>query len=152
MADGRYFDRYHYRMADHVSEKKRSYIMSRVPSKNSRPEMAVRKALHERGLRYRLHRKDLPGTPDIVFPKQQVAIFVHGCFWHGHDGCAKSRLPTTRREYWAAKIGRNRERDWQAIATLNRLGWETEVIWQCEVKKTPRLIEFADTFVTRIKG
>lgn len=139
-------------MADHVSEQKRSYIMSRVPSKNSLPELAVRKALHARGLRFRLHRHDLPGTPDIVFSRQKIAIFVHGCFWHGHDGCSKSRLPATRQEYWSIKINRNRERDAENLISLSNLGWQSEVIWGCEVKNPERLEEFVDHVWGRIRS
>ena len=139
-------------MADHVSEQKRSYIMSRVPSKNSMLELAVRKALHARGLRFRLHSQGLPGTPDIVFSRQRIAIFVHGCFWHGHSGCSKSRLPGTRRKYWSTKINRNRKRDAENLNSLTNLGWRSEVIWGCEVKDPERLERFVDRVWGRIQN
>ena len=125
---------------DHVSEARRSYIMSRVPSKHSMPELRVRRALHAAGYRFRLHRRDLPGTPDIVLTKYRTALFVHGCFWHGHTDCSKARLPKTRPGYWAAKQRGNRERDLIAQRALIRLGWNPVVVWQCETAHQEALL------------
>ncbi len=105
---------------DKFSKEKRSEIMRSVGQKNTGPELAVRKLLHTLGYRFRLHRKSLPGTPDIVLPKYRAAIFLHGCFWHGHD-CPKGKLPETRKEFWRAKIDCNRERDSKAIAALKAI-------------------------------
>lgn len=123
----------------------RSRVMQAVKATNTGPELAVRRFLWSVGLRYRLHVKALPGSPDIVFPSKRIALFVHGCFWHGHDGCPRYRIPKTRTEYWAAKIARNRVRDRQSSAALDVLGWTTLVIWECEVKKLGRLNELALT-------
>ena len=122
-------------MADHVSTEKRSEIMRAVKSKDTTPEMAVRKLIFSMGYRYRLHRKSLPGTPDLVFPARKKAIFVHGCFWHGHH-CKKGKLPKSRQEYWAPKIRRNRERDAAVLVQLRRLGWSSFRVWQCQLKNT----------------
>lgn len=119
---------------DRVSEEKRSYIMSRVRGKDTQPEIIVRKMLHKKGVRYRLYRSDLPGKPDIVIPKRKLIVFIHGCFWHGHEGCRKGSLPKSKVEYWRKKIEANKERDKNTIAQLNELGWETAVIWQCETR------------------
>lgn len=120
-------------MIDKVSEEVRSYIMSSVKNKDTAPEMIVRKLLHSLGYRYRLHRKDLPGSPDVVFGKRKKAIFVHGCFWHGHD-CKYGRKPQSNVDYWGPKIQNNQTRDAEALARLDALGWKTLVIWQCELK------------------
>lgn len=114
--------------------------MSAVPTANTSAEVAVRRALHRLGLRFRLNRRDLPGRPDIVLPKHRTAIFVHGCFWHSH-GCAKGRPPKSRLDYWGPKLARNTERDAEALAALGSLGWRTAVIWQCELKGPEALEE-----------
>ena len=124
---------------DRVSSERRSFIMSQVPSANSSPELLVRRMLHRSGLRYRLHVKSLPGRPDIVFSRLRLAIFVHGCFWHGHRHCRKGRLPKSRLEYWAPKIAANRERDMRASDLLKQQGWKVEYIWQCESKERTHL-------------
>lgn len=105
--------------------------MQSVKSKDTKPEMAVRRLLHSRGYRYRLHRKDLPGKPDIVFPGRKKAIFVHGCFWHWH-GCAKGQLPKSRLDYWQPKLAKNIERDRTKQEQLESQGWQVLVVWQCE--------------------
>ncbi|MDE0412570.1 MAG: very short patch repair endonuclease [Gammaproteobacteria bacterium] len=108
--------------------------MQQVKQSNTAPELAVRKFLFSRGYRYRLHRKSLPGNPDIVFPSRRKVIFVHGCFWHGHQDCSRSTLPRTRLAYWRGKIEKNRERDAFSITALQQLGWGVYVIWECKVK------------------
>ena len=125
-------------MTDRVSESRRSYIMSRVGSKDTAPEMTVRRLLHGLGYRYRLHARALPGTPDLCFPARHRAIFVHGCFWHGH-GCRYGRLPKSRVDYWEQKIAANRRRDQDRIVRLAALGWSALVVWQCETRDTALL-------------
>jgi DNA mismatch endonuclease (patch repair protein) len=115
----------------------RSEIMANVGTKDTRPEMIVRRHLHALGYRYALHRRELPGRPDLVFPGRRAVIFVHGCFWHGH-GCRWGRLPKTRLDYWAPKIAANVERDGDAAKRLTALGWRTHVVWQCSLLKPPR--------------
>src|SRR5271166_1258732 len=112
--------------------------MSRVGGKDTAPEMIVRRMIHAEGYRYRLHRKGLPGKPDLVFPGRCKALFVHGCFWHGH-GCKIGRPPKSRPEYWEPKITRNRQRDAQNLAGLESLGWKVLTVWQCETKDTEAL-------------
>jgi DNA mismatch endonuclease (patch repair protein) len=114
--------------------------MQSVGTKNTGPEVAVRRALHALGLRFRLHRKDLPGSPDIVLPKWGTAIFVHGCFWHGH-GCAKGQPPKSRQEYWVPKIETNRQRDRQSEDRLRQLGWNVLTVWQCETRDAGTIAE-----------
>lgn len=108
--------------------------MRRFRGKDTKPEVLVRRALHRAGRRFRLHRKDLPGRPDIVLPRDKVAIFVHGCFWHAHEGCPASRIPRTKPEFWREKFRRNRERDLEVQEELRTLGWTPLTIWECEVK------------------
>ena len=120
-------------MADIVDKATRSRMMSGIRGKDTKPEMIVRRALHKAGYRYRLHVKDLPGKPDIVLPKYRTAIFVHGCFWHGHD-CYLYRLPSTRSDFWRTKIGKNRERDAAAANALESKGWRTAIVWECSLK------------------
>jgi len=120
-------------MTDRLTSEQRSRNMSRVRGKDTKPEWVIRRLLHGMGFRYRLHRRDLPGSPDIVLPKHRVAVFVHGCFWHGH-GCHLFRWPATREEFWKAKIARNAERDAEALAALNVAGWRTLVVWECAIK------------------
>lgn len=108
--------------------------MASVGSKNTGPELVVRRALHKLGFRFRLHRKDLPGCPDLVFPKLKKIVFVHGCYWHGHR-CDYGSLPKTRVSFWKAKIAGNRERDRRVRAQLKKLGWRTFIVWQCQLRK-----------------
>jgi DNA mismatch endonuclease (patch repair protein) len=107
--------------------------MRRVPATGSAPEMKVRRAVHRAGFRYRLHRADLPGKPDLVFPRYRLAVFVHGCFWHWH-GCKRSRMPEANHDYWSAKIARNVARDTRSLAALREQGWESRIIWECELQ------------------
>jgi DNA mismatch endonuclease (patch repair protein) len=114
--------------------------MSRVASKNTTAELRVRSAAHALGLRFRLHRRNLPGTPDLVFPKRRLALFVHGCFWHRHEGCKKATGAKSRVAFWEAKFKRNVERDGENRSELERLGWRVETIWECDTKMPDRLI------------
>ncbi|MCP5102054.1 MAG: DNA mismatch endonuclease Vsr [bacterium] len=119
---------------DVFSKEKRSRIMARVRGKNTRPELKVRSLLHRLGYRFRLHRSDLPGNPDIVLPKHKKAVFVHGCFWHGHSGCPRARRPSTNKKFWNEKLDKNIARDKKTISELTMLGWDSLVIWSCETK------------------
>ncbi|WP_448204334.1 very short patch repair endonuclease [Azospirillum sp. sgz302134] len=125
----------------------RSKIMRAVKSRDTGPEMKVRRLVHGLGFRYRLHRKDLPGKPDLVFATRRCVIFVHGCFWHGHDCPRGNRMPQTNAEYWSAKISRNRERDISVIDALKQKEWSPLIIWECELKDLPRLEERICTFL-----
>ena len=127
-------------MTDHVSPQVRSAIMRSVHTKGSAPEMAVRKVLHRLGYRYRLHDSRLPGSPDLVFPKRRKAIFVHGCFWHGHD-CKWGRPPKSNIRYWVDKIEKNKKRDSLVCRQLFQTGWAYEIVWQCQLKKMEEVIE-----------
>lgn len=119
---------------DTVDKTTRSRIMRSVRQKDTEPELLLRKALHGMGFRYRLHDKKLPGSPDLVFPKYKVVIFVHGCFWHRH-GCKQTTTPSTRKEFWNAKFKTNIERDNQNVRDLEDAGWRVMVVWECELKK-----------------
>jgi DNA mismatch endonuclease, patch repair protein len=126
-------------VADVHDKATRSYNMSMIKGKNTKPEMIVRKFLHANGFRYRLHVKELPGKPDIVLPKYRTVIFVHGCFWHGHSGCKYFVIPKTRTEWWLNKINKNIQTDKNAFISLKEDGWHIINIWECELKR--RLIE-----------
>ncbi|MBI3145218.1 MAG: DNA mismatch endonuclease Vsr [Pseudogulbenkiania sp.] len=119
---------------DKISSEQRSRLMSKIRGKNTSPELKIRKMLHTAGYRFRLHRKDLPGRPDIVLPKHKLCIFVHGCFWHSHPGCKRSTIPQTNREFWEQKLASNRARDIANISALQQAGWRVCVIWECEVR------------------
>jgi DNA mismatch endonuclease (patch repair protein) len=131
---------------DTRSPEQRRRIMQAVGTKNTGPEMKVRRILHALGLRFRLHRKDLPGKPDIVLPRHRKVIFVHGCFWHAH-GCAKGQPPKSRSDYWLPKLARNVERDRTKKEHLESLGWKVLVVWQCEIKETEQLTARLQAFV-----
>lgn len=120
--------------SDVFDEATRSAVMRRVKGRDTTPELKVRRALTALGARYRLHRGDLPGKPDIVMPGRRLAVFVHGCFWHGHDCARGSRVPKDNRDYWVGKIERNRARDANSCEALAALGWRVETIWECELK------------------
>ena len=117
----------------------RSRNMSAIKSKNTKPEIAVRKMLHALGYRFRLHRKDLPGSPDIVLPKYKTVIFVHGCFWHRHENCKYASTPKTRKEFWESKFKANVKRDKEIQEKIKNIGWQSVVIWECEIKSTKQI-------------
>ena len=119
---------------DTVTPEHRSKIMSMIKGKNTKPEMIVRSVCHQMGLRYRLHRKDLPGKPDLVFPKHRLCIFVHGCFWHRHPDCKYAYTPKSRLDFWLPKLMKNVERDLNAQQALLNLGWKAIIIWECHTK------------------
>ena len=133
-------------MADTVPPDVRSRIMAKVKSKGMKPEMRVRKLLHGLGYRYRLHRADLPGRPDLVFPSRRKVVFVNGCFWHRHANCSKVRIPATNRDYWLSKLERNYNRDVRNIALLEEQGWSVMTVWECQLRDIPattdRLVAF----------
>lgn len=126
-------------MSDPPTKPERSALMARVRRADTAPEIAVRKLLHALGYRFRLHRKDLPGTPDIVFPARKKALFVHGCFWHRHQGCKKATTPKTRVEFWKDKFAANEARDRRKLDQLRASGWHCLVVWECETRDLPRL-------------
>jgi DNA mismatch endonuclease (patch repair protein) len=119
---------------DSVSATRRSEIMSRVHSKNTGPEMTVRRLIHKAGFRYRLHVSNLPGQPDLVFPKRKKIIFIHGCFWHAHIGCRRARIPKSRTSFWESKFASNKARDERDILALSKNGWDVLVLWECELR------------------
>jgi len=121
-------------MTDVHDKNTRSYNMSRIRSKDTKPELLVRKFLFGKGFRYRLHVKELPGKPDLVFPKYKTVIFVHGCFWHGHEGCKYFVIPKTRTEWWLKKINRNKELDIKNLKELRSMGWKVITVYECELK------------------
>lgn len=130
-------------------KKKRSEVMSKIRSKNTKPEMTLRKALFANGYRYRINYKKLPGKPDIVFPKYKTAIFVHGCFWHGHDiSCVDSHIPKTNTTFWAEKITKNKERDKNNTNRILAMGWKVITIWDCEIQQKDNM----DILIKKIVG
>lgn len=135
-------------MVDTISPEYRSEIMSRVRAKDTKPEMVVRRMVHAAGYRYRLHVRDLPGKPDLVFPARRKVVFVNGCFWHRHMNCAFARLPKSRTGFWTEKLERNRERDERNIEALRELGWDVLTVWECEVRDPatlmPRVVAFLE--------
>src|ERR1051326_937761 len=126
-------------MTDVFSSAKRSAIMSRIKGENTTPESIVRKLLHSMGYRFRLHESKLPGKPDIVLPRHEKIIFVHGCFWHGHGRCSRATLPSTNIDFWRKKISGNKLRDVKVRRELRYSGWKVSVIWQCQLKDITRL-------------
>lgn len=138
--------------------------MAAIKSRNTSPELVVRRALHKAGFRFRLHRRDLPGRPDIVLPKHRTLVFVNGCFWHGHENCSLFRLPKSRTDFWKAKITGNQARDARDLAELEHLGWRTIVVWECALKGKRRLadealayrlldaIQYSHVLVTHVRG
>lgn len=128
-------------MTDVFDPAKRSAVMARVKSKDTKPEKTLRRLLTAQGARYRLHRKDLPGSPDVVMPGRRLAFFVHGCFWHGHDCPRGARVPKANRDYWLAKVARNRARDARNQAELAQAGWRVETIWECQMRDEATLAQ-----------
>jgi DNA mismatch endonuclease (patch repair protein) len=118
--------------------------MSRIKSRNTKPELLVRKFLFKNGFRFRLHVKNLPGTPDIVLKKHKTAIYIHGCFWHGHSHCKYYVIPETNKQWWLAKIGQNIQRDNENIERLKEMNWKVIIIWECELKKNSREVTFSN--------
>lgn len=125
----------------------RSRTMRAVTQKDTKPELRVRRRLHALGYRFRLHRRDLPGTPDIVLPRHKAVILVHGCFWHQHPGCRHAARPRTRQDYWLPKLDRNVARDARAIAALEALGWRVLVLWECELRESKELDAVLHRFI-----
>ena len=130
-------------MVDFLSPAERSERMSRIRSSNTLPEVALRRELHALGIRFRLHRKDLPGKPDIVLPRYRTAVFVHGCFWHRHDGCKVATTPKSNTEFWQEKFARNVARDVQSAELLKAQGWSVIVVWECELSSKRKAVEAA---------
>ena len=124
---------------DVFDKKKRSWIMSRVKGRNTRPELIVRSMVHLMGLRFRLHDEKLPGKPDLALPRHKKVIFIHGCFWHGHKGCKRSARPATNKVFWSEKLDRNIARDKKNIRLLVKEGWDVLVIWQCQTRDMENL-------------
>lgn len=135
-------------MADRISKERRTFVMKAIRSTNTSPELLVRRMLHASGLRFRLHRKDLPGKPDIVLPKHGKIIMVNGCFWHGHLGCKISHIPKSNTEYWKPKLARTIERDSRNLGELEALGWNVLVLWECEVRDEDVLSLRLQNFLT----
>lgn len=135
-------------MSDTLSSRERSMRMSLIRSRDTKPEVLVRRLLHSLGYRYRLHRRDLPGTPDLVFPSRRAVLFVHGCFWHRHADCKLARLPKSRLDFWVPKLQANKERDARKIEELRAAGWRVGVVWECQLADrealTRRLRAFLD--------
>lgn len=138
-----------FQIMDIVDRQKRSEMMSKVPRRDTSPEIKIRKILHKAGYRFRVQRKDLPGTPDIVLPKYKIVIFVHGCFWHQHDNCRKSRRPTTRVEFWNEKLDKNIARDKNKSDQLKALGWKVITVWECEIKNK-EIVSLAERLIQQI--
>lgn len=136
-------------MVDTVTPEIRSRVMASVKSKDSRPEMKVRRLLHSLGYRYRLHRSDLPGRPDLVFPSRRKVVFVNGCFWHNHFNCYRVRIPTTNRDYWISKLNSNSARDQSNVALLEESGWAVITVWECQLLDMTRTVERLTTFLER---
>ncbi len=126
-------------MTDKISKERRSANMRAVRSRNTQPEIRVRQIAHGLGYRFRLHRGDLPGKPDIAFPRLHKAVFVHGCFWHQHKGCRRASVPRSNVRFWRIKLGRNATRDAEQVAAIRRRGWRTLIVWECEIKDEKRL-------------
>lgn len=136
-------------MADILSKERRSWNMSRIKSKNTKPEIIVRKLLFSMGYRYRLHIRDLPGTPDIVLPKYRTVIFVNGCFWHRHPNCKYTTMPKSRTDFWSNKFLANIERDKRNYSELKKLGWKIIIIWECEISNKSYL---KNLFITKLNN
>jgi len=136
-------------VTDRISKEHRSWNMSRIKGKNTKPELLLRKLLHRAGFRFRIHAPKLPGKPDIVLPRHSTAIFVHGCFWHRHPDCSKATTPKTRTEFWQQKFRRTVERDKEKEAELRKLGWQVIVVWECEIRDNGVLISVLSEKIKR---
>jgi len=134
-------------MTDVFTKEKRSWIMSRIKGCDSKQEILVRSLVHRMGFRFRVHRRDLPGNPDIVLPRHRKVIFVHGCFWHGHKGCPRSKRPTSNKDFWNEKLDKNMERDKRFRKILWSMGWKVLVVWQCETRKPEKLLVKLERFL-----
>ncbi|HCG00189.1 MAG TPA: very short patch repair endonuclease [Chloroflexi bacterium] len=134
-------------MPDVFSSTDRSRIMSKVKNRDTAPKLVVRRLLHRLGYRFRLHRANLPGHPDIVLPRHRKVIFVHGCFWHGHVGCPRGARPATNTEFWNAKLDANARRDKSTQEALDKLGWRILIVWQCETRNETRLAAIIEQFL-----
>lgn len=132
---------------DVVTRARRSAMMAGIRGRNTRPEMAVRRTAHSLGYRYRLHRRDLPGTPDLVFPRLRKVLFVHGCFWHRHAGCRLSYDPKSNQEFWRRKFAANVARDQLARRNLEETGWKVETVWECEIRGATDLAERVERYL-----
>lgn len=132
---------------DRLSRERRSANMRRIRSKDTAPELFLRRLLHRAGYRFRIHRKDLPGKPDLVFTQRKKVIFVHGCFWHQHPGCREGRVPSSRAEYWEPKLQRNKQRDSATVDALRAIGWKSLVIWECELKNAAAVVRRAKRYL-----
>lgn len=137
---------------DTLSSKERSERMSLIRGTGSAPEMKLRRLVHRMGFRYRLHVKELPGKPDLVFPARNAVIFMHGCFWHRHEGCSLARLPKSKLEFWKPKLEANKERDLRIQQQLESLGWRVLVIWECEMSDVERVSVIIKEFLQKQKG
>ena len=134
-------------MTDVFSNEKRSWIMCRVKGRDTKPEILVRSLIFHMGFRFRLHRRDLPGTPDIVLPRHRKVIFVHGCFWHGHKSCPRSTRPTTNENFWNNKLDGNIKRDKRYCIELRQMGWKVLIVWECETKSAEKLLPKLEGFL-----
>jgi DNA mismatch endonuclease (patch repair protein) len=134
-------------MTDVFSKEKRSWIMSRVKGRDTKPEILVRSLVHRMGYRFRIHGRELPGNPDIVLPRHGKVIFVHGCFWHGHNRCPRSKRPTTNKSFWNKKLDGNIKRDRRFRRSLVHKGWRILVVWQCEMREPDRLLRKLEKFL-----
>ncbi len=134
-------------MTDVFTKEKRSWIMSRIKGRDTKPEILVRSIVHRMGFRFRLHQRELPGNPDIVLARHGKVIFVHGCFWHGHKRCPRSKRPETNTSFWNKKLDGNIERDKRLRKELRRMGWKMLIIWQCETLKPEKLLKKLERFL-----
>lgn len=138
---------FYWGIVDRFSKKERSRIMARVKGRDTAPERIVRSIVHRLGFRFRLHVRSVHGTPDIVLPRHRKVIFVHGCFWHGHKRCPRSKRPITRKQFWNSKLDRNIERDERIRKMLRRTGWKVLTIWECETRKPEKLMKKLEGFL-----